>query len=1607
MKLIELAYRITKIGGRAVSVAVCAITGMVLMGSAMADSTTTLASGGSATPGVIEQGYAFISSGYYSANFWSTVDINVQTPVIDALAIGTYYNPDGFGTYANTIINDNLINIFSGKNINGRSLANGALAAIYTDNSYQDNNTGGDYTRNNNYSYFGRNTTLNLAGNNQINGIVGYNFTTWDNTGRADMLGTINLNGSNVAFGSDVYAGTTNINSGTNNTNSNDYTFYGALYSNLTFNQAASVLLNGGLHAAAENLGGTNQSTQGNLNFNGYNSIVTLGANQTIDGTVTTSGVNGVLVFQGAGNVSGTVGSSSSTLKEVRTNGTGNVLFAQQAYVDYVNYQAASLVGFNGGLNLTVDQSSQAKNQVAFNNNDGVLQINNGDLTGKAGSAVVSTTGNNLGTVTMVSGTQSITGGIGANGHAIKTLNIGGNNSGGLDTSTANYSATTANGDIYAQNIVLNNDSVGSHSSTLTMASGYNLTGTVSTENNGLGILTLAGGTQLMTGTVGTTGARLSQVNSGATPVGATPTNSTFTGNVFAASVNNTGTGSSTFNANVTATNAINVNTGTTLISGTAMVDGSGGQINVTSGSLTVTGATNLTGTGASINVGSGVATFNGATTIGTGNVNFTANAGTVNFNQNAAFTNLNYAGKTGTVNVASGKNITATAITTATINNTGTLNMLGGAQTVGATVGANGLALNLITAGADSATTNFTNTAAVYASTLQVTGNGAVNLSGGLAGNLSYTNNVANENGTVTVAAGKNVMGTVTTGSNSSNQAGSQGILTMAGGTQQVSGAIGSATAALKTINAGADSATTNLNGMVYADTVLFSGNGTVALNGTNAGNAIGGLVGTADLNNGSGTLSIGDGVKLTTGATGIQFANANAATLTFAGSSTVTGVVGGNTAGNSTFQTINAGATASTVTFLNDVYVSDVVLTTLDITGTGTVNLRGNLTGAVQYLADGTVNVSDGKSITTTQARAATTNTTNTGTLNFLGATTLSADLGVSGTNLKAVNFNTASNNVTQAINKNVFANTVTIGGSAGTTAVSKADVTGVYDYAGATSMTAFVGGTTANISNVGSTTAIALGGDLVIANATTAVNFGVAHVATGSVTTNGGALSFTVNTTDITSGGSVSASAGSGQVTATGALTMTGAEKVQVNYVGSLAQGGTYALIASASGTDKNLGGETGSQVSDNSFSIDTSVAQSSNGSLILTADRTGGTTYAANQNYIQKANTVGDFSNNAGIVLGGIAAAGTQTGDMVEVIQKLELDSFGYGNTAAKLATQVKRLAPVANASVTQSSLAAAGLSLNAVDVRMAALRGDTTVASSDAVTGLSAGDAVASNGFWLKALGSSNAQDKQGAYDGYTSKVYGLAAGVDNRIDSDLVLGIALGLTKADVNQADFRAGDTNRVDNTQLMAYGTYKLTPEWYLDGALSYARNAYTGVRATAVGRTASSAFNGNQMGARLGLGYGIDLGSNMKLTPMASVDYARLNQDAYTETGAGAINLAVDAQSTSNTRVGLGARLSDEWTDGGTTYRPEVALNWSQNSNTNINDVTASFVGGGAAFVTPGTTSISRNSVNLGLAMTVLSSKTSSIQIRYDLDTSTGFKANTGSLLARWEY
>lgn len=1578
-RIVDTRFRILKGGKVSLAASIALVGGMLSIGSvsAHADTTTILASGDTSTPLVQDMGY---SSGA------STVSFDIQTQNIDALGLTTSFwttdpNPDGLGGYDGISDNplyatdtlDNTITLRAGRNITGRTVDD-TLLAIYSQDYWSGGHADGQGGTDTTYTDTDLSQgTLEVMGNNTINGIVGMNVDDSGFIDEYDALGTINLRGYNVTFGDDVHAANTNIYSGTNNTINNDYTFYGSLDSNLNFHQAASVLLNGGL--------------TGDLNYNGYNSIVTVGQSQTIEGDVTTSGVNGVLVFQGAGEVQGAVGDASSSLKEVRANGIGNVLFTDNtstAYVDHVNYQAAATIGFDGGLNLTVDDSTDAVNTVTFNNHDGVLQINNGDLTGIEEQAVVTTTSNNKGTVTMVSGTQEIFGNIGSAGHAIKTLNIGGENTGGLDTSVNNYSETTANGDIYATSTVLNNNSTTNNSS-LIMATDYDLYSTVTTTDNGAGVLTLAGGIQNVTGDVGSNGMRLDQVNSGATGATSNFGTSETPTDVYADTVSNTGTGTTNFSRNVTAT-TINVDNGTS---------------NFTNNVTAVT-----------TNIGTGEGNFNKNNTTGVTDTNIVfTGAGTANLYNgltNGAIGDgtIAFASHDATVNVWDGETI-AGAITTLTDSNTGTVNYRGdGAIT--STVGATGMGikeLNINTNNEQNTQAGVTANGDIYAGIIHLQNNATLTL----ADNTDITGTTTSETNVIPLTGSTQVIAAALNGSTNT---GTVRIL----GTSNITGVVGANDASIATIEAGATNELVTFNNMVYAKNLNYTGNGTVVLNGqTGVDAATAGMKGTIDFGtNGTstGTLQIGDNVNLTTGANGIQFVDANSATMIFNGSSTVTGVVGGDTGTHSTFAEIYAGEDGKTVTFTDNVHVMEGALNpeTFYVSGTGTVNFQGNLYGDLVYNADGVVNVSHTKSILVdTLPLAVSTSTAHEGTLNYLGNTTLDTDIGESGTNLLAVNFNTETNNVTQTINKNIYADTTTIGhtNEIGDTATHLVNVTGQYDYAGATSMYEWAGQTAAIISNVTGHDHIDFGGDLTIADTKSAINFGKSHVnVAGDLTTNDGAMSFTVNTLDVTGADdAISSSAGSALVTVAGTLNMSGAEKIHVNYVGSLANAGSYTLVTAGTSSGVYEENEAG-LVSDNSFSIDTTVTLENN-DLVASADRTGGSEYTANALYTEKSQTQGDLSNNASKVLAGIAATGNQTGDMIEVIQKMEIDSFGYGDTQQNLATQVKRLAPIANASLSQSAIGANTLTINTVSNRIADLRGDSVILPSAGKTGISSGDESIQNGAWVKVIASTATQQKDGMYDGYKTRSGGLALGIDRKFGNDITAGLAFGYTRTNIDQQDFRSGDSADTDSYNVVAYAS-KDFEHAYVEGALSYAHHNTENSRATAVGRTAQADIDANQYTGHLSAGYRFNIQDHATITPFLALDYTHLTQDAYTETGAGAINLSVDEMSTNRTTVGGGLRIGTYIENGSATLRPEVKFAAYHISGGSDTDITAQYVGGGEKFVTPGN-DLNNMMYNVGLGLKAQMNDTTSLGFTIDYDRSSNglFQGYTGQLVGRYEF
>ena len=1420
---------------------------------------------------------------------------------------------------------------------------------------------------------------------------------------------TINVNNGTSNFTNDVTATTTNIGTGTGNFNTNGT---GTTISDIAFTGNGTANLHTGL--------------TGNIHFGGEDGVVNVWDTKTVDGNITTTTNNtGILNYRGDGDIMGTVGAANMGIASLNINTnsdqntTAGVTAHDNIFAGVVNLENNGTLTLNDDVNVTSTMIMANQAIATDTNNTGTLTllgtstisgyvgtsdkmlaaVNSGAIganstflndvyattltntgtgttnldgnftgttlhfgedglvnvaNGQSINANVTTDANNTGTLTFVQdGTMN--GNIGTADKAIKTLNIGGTGSGlGIDTSTDVSSTTTINGNVYATTTSLNS-SDSNVSSVLNMASGFNLNSTVVTETNATGILNLIGGTQYVTGTVGTDTMRLAQVNSGADDA-----NATFQNDVYAIDVNNTGTGTTNFDTNVTAT-TINVNNGTS---------------NFTNNVVATT--TNIgTGTGNFNTNGIGTTTSDIAfSDVGTANLH-TGLTGNIDFTDNNA-----------TVNVWDAQTITGDINSTGGVN--GTVNFKGS----GALIGNIGTSVNdgIATLNLEANATTVSVNGNIYAGIIDFKGDANLSLANGM--NITGTNAVA-------LTGMQQVISTDTNNT---------GTLTLAGG-NTITGVVGASNKALKAIELTTGDAT--FNNMVYAQTVNIDSNfSRVVLNGQNG--ATGGLQGTVNFNNTTSFLDIGNDVNLTTGANGIQFANANSASMFFDGNSTVTGVVGGNTAGNSTLQAIYAGEDGSTVTFKNDVHVMEQAggMATVYVDGTGTVNFQGNLYGDLVFDQNGTVNVSDTKSLIVTQGEPeAATMTASTGTINFFGATTLSGDIGQSGMNLSAVNFNTARNNVTQVIDKNIYADTTTIGHISGgeDSNTTLHDVTGQYDYAGATQMSVWQGQTAANID-----ANVTFGGNLVIADAKSAINFGISQVnVLGDMTTNNGAMSFTVNTQDISNNQSgLATGSGSAHVAITDALNMSGDEKIQINYVGSLKNGGSYDLINAGSmvgAYDHNETKVSGVQyVSDNSFAIDTSIKN--NGStLTVYADRTGSGAYAASEDYNEKANLMGNFSNGAGNALGAISAAGTQTGDMVQVIQKLEIDSFGYGNTAQNLATQIKRLAPIANDSFSQSSMSANTLTLNTVSSRIADLRGDSSslAQNSTSTNGISAGDEALQYGAWVKVIGATANQDKDGQYNGYSTTSTGIAMGIDKTTSSNVTLGVAFGMTHTSIDQKDFRDGDSATTESYNVVAYAA----KDWaaaYLEGALSYAYHTTDSDRATAVGRTANATIDASQYTAHINAGYRFNVNNKATITPFLAADYTHLDQDGYTETGAGAINLTVNSTSVDRTTLGGGFRVGTKLTAGHTTFLPELKIAAYDYLNQNAQDITAQYVGGGTEFVTPGT-KLDNTMYNFGLGLKAEISSTTSLGLTIDYDRSGDglFQGYTGQLVGRIKF
>ncbi|WP_416547573.1 autotransporter outer membrane beta-barrel domain-containing protein [Limnohabitans sp. DCL3] len=491
--------------------------------------------------------------------------------------------------------------------------------------------------------------------------------------------------------------------------------------------------------------------------------------------------------------------------------------------------------------------------------------------------------------------------------------------------------------------------------------------------------------------------------------------------------------------------------------------------------------------------------------------------------------------------------------------------------------------------------------------------------------------------------------------------------------------------------------------------------------------------------------------------------------------------------------------------------------------------------------------------------------------------------------------------------------------------------------------------------------------------------------------------------------------------------GTLNLNAGEKYGLQLGGSLKNGSTFSLIrANALVTETSalfgiqptaFGGPesgasalnteqlpSGNKVSDNSYVIDSKVELIDNRSssdssqywlVKYTANR-------AQDAYIAKAVDYvgGHFSNSAALKLSSIAYQGRQRGDMVTVIDRLDINDYGFGNTAANLAVQSKRLAPIANNAYVLSALSASDTMKSTTDDRLNTLRGGVVGSAKEAKKSL-----------WLQGfsqLGKQSGFTHESAlnsYDGFEAKLMGLTMGFDAPVATGW-LGGALSMGSGTISQNDFRSSDSANSNNYQFNFYGTQEFGAA-YAEMSMAWGQSDVKGTRATAVGRTAQDAVKLSSSDVRVGAGYRIKFKDGKSvLTPFASLQSARVHQPLRTETGAGDLSLRIEEKNYDRTRGQLGMRYSTESRLLGRPTFLSLQGSVSRDSGLNNMDVQASYTGETAdlQFVTKAAP-VDRTALHFGASTSMAMSKSSSLQLKFDLEHRRTFNSQGVQVKGLW--
>lgn len=343
--------------------------------------------------------------------------------------------------------------------------------------------------------------------------------------------------------------------------------------------------------------------------------------------------------------------------------------------------------------------------------------------------------------------------------------------------------------------------------------------------------------------------------------------------------------------------------------------------------------------------------------------------------------------------------------------------------------------------------------------------------------------------------------------------------------------------------------------------------------------------------------------------------------------------------------------------------------------------------------------------------------------------------------------------------------------------------------------------------------------------------------------------------------------------------------------------------------------------------------------------------------------------------------------------------LALGSAAESNAAGK------RLGPGTQASSTRAASAPTLEALKVIASRTDQLR----IARAEGVpaSGISTGERALSWAGWGQVFGGHANQDARGEVDGFRANYGGLLLGGDRMLNDAWTVGGAFSYTNTRLDGTGDSTGNRTRINAYGLVGYAGYT-GERWYANlsaGAILQRYDSTRHVTFPGFAGTTHGDYDGQQYVARLEAGYPLAMGA-YTVTPLGSLVYSYMHQDAYSETGGNGAALSVGSTHANSVRTLLGAKLERAFETRAGLLTPFVQLQWSHEYDRSRQGLTSAFAAdpsGATLFTTAGARPVGDMAV-VHVGATLINRGTTTVTARYGLEAGGGFQSHTGSVQVR---